>query len=145
MKEAIALNNQIHINLPKLIESRALIQANSGGGKSWAIRRIIEQAFGKVQIIVLDPEGEFTNVREKYDFVYCGKGGDAPVDRRSASLLAHRLLELKASAIVDLYELPPQERKNFVRVFIDAMVNAPKELWPINYGGCLLILDEAHI
>lgn len=137
----ILLNKDTEIDLPKLIDSRLLIQANSGGGKSWAIRRIIEQAVGKVQIIVLDPEGEFTNLREKFDFVYAGKGGDAPVESRSAALLAHRLLELKASAIIDLYELPPQERKHFVRLFCEAMVNAPKELW----HDVLVIIDEAHV
>ncbi len=137
----IKLNSHIDIDLPKLIDSRLLIQANSGGGKSYAIRRIIEQAFGKVQIIVLDPEGEFVNLREKFDFVYAGKGGDAPVEARSATLLAHRLLELKASAIIDLYELQPQERRHFVRLFCEAMVNAPKELW----HDCLVIIDEAHV
>lgn len=137
----IKLNESIGIDLSKLIESRLLVQANSGGGKSWAIRRIIEQAFGHVQIIVLDPEGEFTNLRERFDFVFAGKGGDAPAEPRSATLLARRLLELKASAIVDLYELNPQERKHFVRLFCEAMVNAPKELW----HDCLVIIDEAHV
>jgi hypothetical protein len=137
----IRLNDKIGLDLSKLIESRLLVQANSGGGKSWAIRRIIEQAFGQVQIIVLDPEGEFTNLREEYDFVFAGKGGDAPAEPRSAALLARRLLEVNASAIVDLYELNPQERKHFVRLFCDAMVNAPKELW----HDCLVIIDEAHV
>lgn len=137
----IKLNSTIEIDLPKLIDSRLLIQANSGGGKSYAIRRIVEQAFGKVQIIILDPEGEFTNLRSKYDFIYIGKDGDAPTEPRSASLLASRLLELKASAIIDLYELPPQERKHFVRLFCEAMVNSPKELW----HDVLVIIDEAHV
>lgn len=140
-KQTVKLNKDIAFDLPKLIDSRLLIQANSGGGKSYAIRRIIEQAFGKVQIIVLDPEGEFTNLREKFDFVYAGKGGDAPVEPRSAAMLAHKLLELKASTIIDLYELPPQERKHFVRLFCEAMVNSPKELW----HEVLVIIDEAHV
>lgn len=137
----ILLGPSVRIDLDKLIESRLLVQANSGGGKSWAIRRIIEQSFGEKQIIIIDPEGEFGNLRSKFDFVYCGKDGDAPVESRSAALLAHRLLELKASAIVDLYELPPQERKHFVRLFCGAMVNAPKELW----HDVLIIIDEAHV
>lgn len=142
MKNAlIKLNSTVSIDLQKLVETRLLVQANSGGGKSWAIRRIIEQSFGKVQIIVLDPEGEFTNLRTKFDFVYAGKGGDAPVESRSATLLAHRLLELKASAIIDLYELQPQERKHFVRLFCSAMVDAPKELW----HEVIVIIDEAHV
>lgn len=137
----IKLNNSTSIDLAELIDTRMLIQANSGGGKSYTIRRIIEQAFGHVQIIVIDPEGEFGNMRSKYDFVYVGKEGDTPAETRSASLLAKRLLELKASAIIDLYELPPQERKRFVKLFCEAMVNAPKELW----HDCLVIIDEAHI
>jgi hypothetical protein len=145
VNHSIKLNDTTEIDLPKLIKSRMVIQANSGGGKSWATRRLIEESFGHVQVIVIDPEGEFGNMRGKYDFVYAGKGGDAPVESRSAALLATRLLELKASAIIDLYELPPQERKHFVRLFLDSMVNAPKDLWPINYAGCLVFLDEADL
>lgn len=137
----IKLNNKVGIDLPKLVESRLLVQANSGGGKSWAIRRIVEQAFDHVQIIVLDPEGEFTNLRSEYGFIFCGKDGDAPAESRSATMLAQKLLELKASAIIDLYELPPQERKHFVKLFLESMVNAPKELW----NDVLVILDEAHV
>ncbi len=140
MKNRLYLNHNVFIDLPKLIVSKLLAVANSGGGKSWLIRRIVEQAYGKVQIIIIDPEGEFSTLREKYDFVLCGKGMDAPAEPRSAGLLALRLLESKTSAVIDLYELHPQERKRFVRLFFESMVNAPKNL----YNDCLVILDEAH-
>lgn len=136
----IKLNKDISIDLEKLISGKLLIQANSGGGKSWLIRRIVEQAYGKVQIVILDPEGEFGTLREKYDFVLAGKGGDTPAEPKSAALLAQRLLELKVSTIIDLYELHPQERKRFVRLFLESMINVPKTL----YHPVLLILDEAH-
>lgn len=137
----IKINNSITLDLNKLIESKLLIQANSGGGKSWLIRRLLEQSHGKVQQIVLDLEGEFGTLREKYDYIIAGKDGDTPVESRSAALLARRLLELKVSAIVDLYELPHHERKHFVRLFLEAMINAPKELWhPV-----LVVIDEAHV
>lgn len=140
----IKLNATTSIDLAKLIESRMLIQANSGGGKSHTTRRIIEQVMAlskHPQVIVLDPEGEYSNLRSEFDFVYIGKEGDAPAEPRSAALLAKRLLELKASAIIDLYELSPQDRKHFVRLFCEAMVNAPKELW----HDALVIIDEAHV
>ena len=118
-----------------------LVQANSGGGKSWLLRRLLEQSQGKVQQIVIDLEGEFSTLREKYDYVLAGKGGDTSADPRSAGMLAKKLLELKASAIIDLYELNQYDRKRFVKVFLDAMVNAPKELWhPV-----LVVIDEAHV
>lgn len=131
---------KITADLSKLIDSKLLIQANSGGGKSWAIRRILEQSHGKVQQIILDPEGEFGTLREKYEYILCGKDQDAPADVRSAALLARKLLEVKTSAIIDLYELHPQDRKKFVRLFLEAMINAPKDLWhPV-----LVVIDEAH-
>jgi uncharacterized protein len=141
MNKTIKLNSTDEIDLEKLIESRLLVQANSGGGKTWLLKRILEKSHGKVQQIVIDPEGEFGTLREKYDYVLCGKGGDTPAEPRSAALLARKLLELNVSAIIDLYELHRQERKRFVRLFLEAMVEAPKELWhPV-----MVVVDEAHI
>jgi hypothetical protein len=136
----IKLNNEIELDLPKLIEGGMVILANSGGGKSYAIRRIAEQAVDNVQVIILDPEGEFASLREKYDFILAGKDADVPVEVRSAALLATKLLELDKSAVIDLYELHPQERQRFVKNFCDALVNCPKSL----YHPVIIILDEAH-
>lgn len=74
----ISLGEKINIDLDVLLRTRMLIQANSGGGKSWCIRRIAEQAAGKVQSIIIDPEGEFATLREKHNFVLVGNGGETP-------------------------------------------------------------------
>ncbi len=141
MDTKIPLSDHANIDLPTLIDTRLLIQANSGGGKSWLIRRLLEQSHGKVQQIVIDLEGEFSTLREKYDYVLAGKNGDTPAEPRSANLLGRRLLELNVSAIIDLYELPQYERKRFVKLFLETLVNAPKHLWhPV-----LVVIDEAHV
>ena len=137
----VFINDTVGIDLPTLIDTRLLVQANSGGGKSWLLRRLLEQSHGKVQQIIIDLEGEFSTLREKYDYILAGKEGDTPAEPRSAALLAKRLLELHVSAIIDLYELSHQERKHFVRLFLSAMINAPKALW----HPCLVIVDEAHV
>lgn len=138
----IQLSHDSSINLQKLIETRMLLQANSGGGKSWAIRRILEQSHGKVQQIVLDVEDEFYTLREEFDYVLVRReDGDCVPEVRSAGLLARRLLELGVSAIISIYEMKHHERIAFVKAFLDAMVNAPKTLWhPV-----LVIVDEAHV
>ena len=64
------------LDLETLLETRLLIQANSGGGKSYLIRKILEVTHGRVQQIVLDLEGEFATLREKYDYILAGKEGD---------------------------------------------------------------------
>src|SRR5438067_3009783 len=102
MNNTISLNQSKSIDLPTLLDTRLLVQANSGGGKSWLLRRILEQSHGKVQQIVIDLEGEFATLREKYDYVLAGKEGDTPTDPRSADLLAKKILELQVSAIIDL-------------------------------------------
>ncbi len=128
-------------HLPTLIESRMLVQANSGAGKSWTIRRLLEQSHGHVQQIVLDLEGEFSTLREKFDYIVVGKDGDTPADPLSAKLLAKRLLELQVSAICDLYELKAAERIRFVRFFLESLMMARRELWhPV-----LVIVDPARM
>lgn len=57
------------LDVDRLVGGRMLLQASSGYGKSWALRRILEQTHGRVQQIVIDPEGEFYTLREKFDYV----------------------------------------------------------------------------
>jgi hypothetical protein len=134
-------NKNISLDLDILIRTRLLVQANSGGGKSWLLRRFAEETFGKVPLIIIDPEGEFATLREKFGFVLVGKGGETPADPRSAALLAHKLLELRASAVCDIYELKPQIRHHWVKLFLEALVDAPKKLW----RPTIVIVDEAHV
>ncbi len=134
----------IVLDLATLLKTRALIQAGSGGGKSWLLRRLAEQLFGKVQTLIIDREGEFASLREKYGFVLAGEDGDTATDVRSARLLAERLLELQASAVCDLYEAfrtKPGNRRAWVRGFLEGIMDAPKKFW----RPLAVIVDEAHL
>ncbi len=130
----------IKIDIEELIRSRLLVQANSGGGKSYAIRKLLEESHGKVQQIVLDIEGEFSSLRERYDYVLIGKGHDININLRHVDILCRKLLEDNVSAIIDLYELEKYERMIFVKKFLDALINSPKSLW----HEVLIVIDEAH-
>lgn len=128
-------------DLDVLVNSRLLVQANSGAGKSWCLRRILEQTHGRVQHLVIDPEGEFSSLRERFDYVLAGQGGETVAHPRTARLLAERLLELRVSAVMDIYELKHHERVDFVKIFLETLINAPKKLW----HQALVVLDEAHV
>ncbi len=143
MKKKISLGGGMNIDLEVLLRTRLLVQANSGGGKSWLLRRIAEQTFGTVPIIIIDKEGEFSTLREKYGFILAGEGGETPADPRSAGLLAEKLLELHASAICDLYDTfrkNPAGRHIWVMNFCNALLDAPKKYW----RPYILIVDEFH-
>lgn len=134
----------LNIDLEALMETRLLIQANSGGGKSYLLRRLAEQAFGKLPIIIIDPEGEFASLREKYGFVLVGEGGETPADVRSAGLVGETLLKLQASAVCDLHEAfrkNPIGRQQWVKSFLESFIDAPKSYW----RDTLIIIDEAQI
>jgi hypothetical protein len=134
-------NGETWLDLDRLVVSRLLVQANSGGGKSFLLRRLLEQSHGMIQHLVLDVEGEFHTLREKHDYVLAARsGGDTLADVHTAALLARRLLELGVSAILDLYELKAHDRVRFVRLFLESLVDAPRSLW----HPCLIVVDEAH-
>lgn len=133
----------LKLNLDKLLETRLLIQAASGGGKSYLIRKILEETHGKVLQIVLDPEGEFANLTANYDYRVAGVWDFADV-RPTAANAAELGLEALASGrslLADLYELDQDERIAFVGNLLTALIDSPKHLW----RPTLLVIDEAHI
>lgn len=131
----------VHIDLVRLVDTRMLVQANSGGGKSWLIRLIAERAAGKVQTIILDPEGEFSTLREKVDMLLVGDGGEVAADVRSAKLLARKLIELRISAVVDLYDLKLSDRRRYVRLFLESLMAVPRKHW----HQVIVMIDESHV
>ena len=71
------INIGTEIDLSKLVATRCLIMGNSGSGKSYTSRRILEESHDKILSIVLDVEGEFVTLREKYDYLIIGE--DIPI------------------------------------------------------------------
>ena len=134
-----AVTTPVAIDVPKLVATRLLIQSNSGGGKSWAVRRLLEQTHGRAQHLVLDSEGEFFTLRERFDYILAGRDGDCPVHPRSASMLARKLLDLGVSAILDLSDLPFNEKAAFVARFCEGLLTVRTAEHPT-----LVVVDEAH-
>lgn len=130
----------VTLDVGRLIASRLLVTATSGGGKSWLLRKILEEVSASAQTIVIDPEGEFASLREIRDMILVGSDGDLPADPRSAGLLCRRLMEMKVSAVLDIYELTPAHRREFVAKFLSELVNLPKSLW----HNCFIAIDEVH-
>lgn len=104
------------------------------------VRLLAEQLFSKVPVIIIDQEGEYATLREKFDYILVGKGGETPTVVHSAALLSQRLLQLQASAVVDLYELDIPTRKTWIRKFFEGIMAAPKQYW----RPTVFIIDEAH-
>lgn len=57
------------LDLEELLATRLLVQGNSGSGKSHLLRRLLEQSAPWVQQCVIDPEGDFVTLADKYGHV----------------------------------------------------------------------------
>jgi len=78
--QVIGVGN-FELDLPTLVDTRLLIQANSGGGKSWLLRHVAERA--GVQTIVLANEADFASLRKAVDVcnaLILSQGGVNPKD-----------------------------------------------------------------
>lgn len=135
-------NNIVPIDINKLMQSRLLIQASSGGGKSYALRRLIEQTQGQVQQIIFDIEGEFATLAEKFPYLVCAESGaDIDISFYSGARLANEVMDRKVSVIIDISEFSNEGRGLFVASFVKELMNRPKELW----SHAMLVFDEAHL
>lgn len=134
--------HSVEFDSDTLLLTKLLITANSGGGKSYLTRVLIELLRPKVQVIVIDVEDEFQSLREKFDFVQIGgEDGAAAMEVRSAGILAERLLEHRISAVCNLFEMKAHLRAAWVKAFVEGLMNAPKKFWrPV-----LVVLDEAQL
>lgn len=59
MKKIKIFDDNTEIDLEKFIDTRCLVCANSGGGKSFCLRKILEESSNQVMAIIFDIEGEF--------------------------------------------------------------------------------------
>lgn len=131
------------VDLDLLMDGRLLIQGQSGSGKSYLLRKILEETHGKVPHLIIDRDGEYYTLKEKHDYVLIGRGseGEIPINMKYIETMCHELLRNNINAILDLSEQKPRERMRFVKEFSEALLDSPKEIrHPVIYA-----IDEAHL
>ena len=75
------------MDLEELLATRLLVQGNSGSGKSHLLRRQLEQSAPWVQQCIIDPEGDFVSLADRFGHVVVDAGD-------LGGQLAHPLLGL---------------------------------------------------
>ncbi|TIT40832.1 MAG: DUF87 domain-containing protein [Mesorhizobium sp.] len=134
---ATSKGEPVGIDLAKLIEGRLLIQGNSGAGKSMLLRRIFEKAFGRVQQLLIDPDGEFSTLKEHFDVAVLTA---ADIARVGGTTFAHHLREHRYSAVLDLSDATAEDRLDIVADLAEGLLTAPEQFW----HPLLVLADEAQ-
>jgi len=115
------------LNVKDIVTGRTYIASETRFGKSHTMRRIAEEILenyvGQVAVILIDPEGEFASLREKYPIIIIGR--DIPIQVETPTLLAstaafmaEKVLEANASAIIDISLVDPEAGKDYVDKFL---------------------------
>ena len=129
----------VTLNLEELLATRLLVQGNSGSGKSHLLRRLIEQSAKYVQQVIIDPEGDYVQLADRYGHVviaahdYSAKG----MEEIGARVRQHRysaVLNLESMADID-----GQMRQ--AAAFLRGLFDAEREYW----HSVLVFVDEAQI
>jgi DNA-binding MarR family transcriptional regulator len=130
------------INLPDLVKSRLLIQANSGGGKSAIARVIMEESYGKIPWVVMDIDGEYYTLKEVHGdiIVIGGQHADVPISMELAKQLPKFIIENQLSAVLDISDMDMGERIRFARLFLESLMQLPQQYWT----ALLVFLEECH-
>jgi hypothetical protein len=134
---AASLGAPALIDLEELLATRLLVQGNSGSGKSHLLRRLLEQSAGLVQQIVIDPEGDFVSLAERYGHLAL----DAAECERDLPAIAARVRAHRVSVVLNLEELEVDAQLRAAAQFLGALFDADRALW----YPALVVVDEAQL
>ena len=126
------------LDLEELLATRLLVQGNSGSGKSHLLRRLIEGCAAWVQQVILDPEGEFVNLAERFGHTVVQA---ADYSETEITGIAARIREHRVSVILDLEALDIDAQMRCAAIFLNGLFDAPREHW----YPALVVVDEAQL
>ena len=132
------MDRSVSVDLEELLMTRLLIQGNSGSGKSHLLRKLLEESAGRVQQIIIDPEGDFPGFGENYGHMVANAVDYSPT---RLAALAGRVRETRVSIVLNLDGLEIEQQMRRTAAFLGGLFDAPREHW----HPALVAIDEAHL
>ncbi len=134
---AAAGGKPAYLDLEELLATRLLVQGNSGSGKSHLLRRLLEQSAQYVQQCIIDPEGDFVTLSEKYGHVVV----DGARTEAELTGIAGRIRQHRVSVVLNLEGLDIEQQMRCAAAFLGGMFDADRDHWfPV-----LVVVDEAQL
>ncbi|KKB13395.1 ATP-binding protein, partial [Devosia geojensis] len=125
------------LDLEELLATRLLVQGNSGSGKSTLLRRLLEQSAPWVQQCVIDPEGDFVTLADKFGHLVV----DAARTENELTRIAGRIRQHRVSVVLNLEGLDVEQQMRAAAAFLGGMFDADRDFWyPV-----LVVVDEAQL
>ena len=126
------------LDLEELLATRLLVQGNSGSGKSHLLRRLLEQSSRWVQQTVIDPEGDFVTLAERFGHLVI----DAEAETEQALKLAgERVRAHRVSTVLNLEGLDAENQVRRAAAFLNGLFDVERDHW----YPMLVVVDEAQL
>ncbi len=125
------------LDLEELLATRLLVQGNSGSGKSHLLRRLLEQSAPWVQQCIVDPEGDFVTLADRFGHVVV----DAQRTEAELTRIASRIRQHRVSVVLNLEGLDVEQQMRAAAAFLGGLFDAERDHWyPV-----LVVVDEAQL
>src|SRR6187200_2297477 len=125
------------LDLEELLATRLLVQGNSGSGKSHLLRRLLEQSANLVQQAIIDPEGDFVTLADKFGHVVV----DASRSEGDLQRIAARVRQHRVSVVLSLEGLDVEQQMRCAAAFLGGLFDADRDYW----YPMLVVVDEAQL
>ncbi|WP_287292554.1 ATP-binding protein, partial [Mesorhizobium sp.] len=126
------------LDLEELLATRLLVQGNSGSGKSHLLRRLLEQSAPWVQQTIIDPEGDFVSLGDRFGHLVIDAEEHTERGLQSAGERAriHRV-----STVLNLEGLDAENQMRRAAAFLGGLFEVARDHW----YPMLVVVDEAQL
>lgn len=126
------------LDLEELLATRLLVQGNSGSGKSHLLRRLLEQSAPWVQQTIIDPEGDFVTLAERFGHLVIDAEDHT---ERSLQVAGERVRIHRVSTVLNLEGLDAENQMRRAAAFLGGMFEVARDHW----YPMLVVVDEAQL
>jgi hypothetical protein len=126
------------LDLEELLATRLLVQGNSGSGKSHLLRRLLEQSAPWVQQAIIDPEGDFVALADRFGHLVIDA---ADHTERGLQVAGERARIHRVSTVLNLEGLDAENQMRRAAAFLGGLFEAARDHW----YPMLVVVDEAQL
>ncbi|MGJ4943236.1 helicase HerA domain-containing protein [Bradyrhizobium sp. HKCCYLS1011] len=126
------------VDLEELLATRLLVQGNSGSGKSHLLRRLLEQSAPWVQQTIIDPEGDFVTLAERFGHLVIDAEEHT---ERGLEVAGERARIHRVSTVLNLEGLDAENQMRRAAAFLNGLFDVARDHW----YPMLVVVDEAQL
>ena len=126
------------LDLEELLATRLLVQGNSGSGKSHLLRRLLEQSAPWVQQAIIDPEGDFVTISDRFGHLVIDAEAHT---EESLQLAGERARIHRISIVLNLEGLDAENQLRRAAAFLGGIFETDRDHW----YPMLVVVDEAQL